>query len=102
VRFARDSLSRGVRIPIVGDTIMAAFGQDRAIVQQVTQRLETRGLRSPCRIDVQVRNGEVTLTGQIQFAQQRSTAMSAASTATGVRQVVDRLTIKPPQKRSQH
>ena len=78
---------------------MTAFGQDRTIVQQVTQRLTTRGLRSPCRIDVQSRNGEVTLTGSIQYPQQRAAAMQAAATASGVRHVVDRLTMKPPEKR---
>lgn len=78
---------------------MSAFGQDRTIMQQVTQRLATRGLRSPCRIDVQSRNGEVTLTGSIQYPQQRAAAMQAAATASGVRHVVDRLTMKAPEKR---
>lgn len=78
---------------------MSAFGQDRTIVQQVTQRLATRGLRSPCRIDVQSHNGEVTLTGAIQYAHQRTAAMQAASTASGVRHVVDRMTVKPPERR---
>jgi len=79
---------------------MSAFGQDRTIVQQVTQRLATRGLRSPCRIDVQSRNGEVTLTGPIQYPHQRSAAMQAAATAAGVRHVVDHMSIKPPDRRS--
>jgi osmotically-inducible protein OsmY len=79
---------------------MSAFGKDRTIAQQVTQRLATRGLRSPCRIDVQSKNGEVTLTGDIQYPYQRSAALQAASTASGVRQVVDRLTVKPAVKRT--
>jgi osmotically-inducible protein OsmY len=78
---------------------MSALGQDRTIVQQVTQRLATRGLRSPCRIDVQSRGGEVTLTGSIQYPHQRSAALQAASTATGVRHVVDNLKVTPAQKR---
>lgn len=78
---------------------MSAFGQDRTIVQQVTQRLATRGLRSPCRIDVQSKNGEVTLTGPIQYPHQRAAAMQAAATAAGVRHVVDRMSIKPPEPR---
>ena len=73
---------------------MSALGQDNTIAQAVTQRLATRGIRSPCRIDVQSRNGEVTLSGNIQYPHQRAAAMQAASTATGVRHVVDRLTIK--------
>jgi osmotically-inducible protein OsmY len=78
---------------------MSAFGADRNIVQQVTQRLATRGLRTPCKIDVQSKNGEVTLTGNIQYPHQRSAAMQAANTASGVRHVVDRLTIKAAAKR---
>ncbi len=68
-------------------------------MQQVTQRLATRGLRSPCKIDVQSRNGEVTLTGAIQYPHQRSSAKQAAATAAGVKNVVDRMTVKPTEKR---
>jgi osmotically-inducible protein OsmY len=79
---------------------MSASGQDRNIAQAVTQRLAMRGIRSPCRIDVQSRNGEITLTGNIQYPYQRSAAVQAASTTSGVRYVVDRLTVKPAAKRS--
>lgn len=78
---------------------MAAPGQDRAIAQQVSQRLAMKGIRSPCKVEVQSKNGEVTLSGNIQFAYQRATVMQAASTATGVRRVVDHLTVKAPAKR---
>ena len=81
---------------------MSAFGQDRTITQQVAQRLTTRGLSSPCRIDVKSKNGEVTLTGTIQYPHQRTAANQAASTAAGVRRVVDHLTVKPPEKRQVH
>ena len=79
---------------------MSAMGNDRAIVQQVTQRLATRGLRSPCKIDVQSSKGEVTLTGAVQYPHQRAAAMQAASSASGVRHVVDRMTVKPAEKRT--
>ena len=79
---------------------MSAIGQDRTITQQVQQRLATKGLRSPCRIDVQSKNGEVTLTGTLQYTYQRASAVQAASTASGVRHVVDRLTIQPNTKRT--
>lgn len=72
---------------------------DRAISQQVTQRLATRGIRAPSHVAVEARNGEVTLTGSIQYANQRVAAIQAASTTPGVRHVVDRLTIKPAAKR---
>ena len=78
----------------------AGSGQDRTVVQQVTQRIATKGIRSPSRIDVQAKNGQVTLTGNIQYAHQRSAAVQAASTAAGVRQVVDQLKVMPNTKRS--
>jgi osmotically-inducible protein OsmY len=79
---------------------MSASAPDRTIIQQVLQRLATKGLRSPCKIEVQSKNGEVTLTGSLQYPYQRASAMQAASTASGVRHVVDRLTVKPNTKRS--
>ena len=79
---------------------MAAPGQDRAIAQQVNQKLAMKGIRSPCKIDVKAKNGDVTLTGSIQFDYQRATVVQAASSASGVRRVVDQLTIKPPAKRT--
>jgi osmotically-inducible protein OsmY len=79
---------------------MSSLGKDGTVVTQVKQRIATRGIRSPCKIDVQARNGEVTLTGNIQFAHQRVAAVQAASTAAGVRSVVDRLVIKAATKRT--
>jgi hypothetical protein len=80
---------------------MSAQAGDRTISNQVTQRLATRGIRTPCRVGVETKNGEVTLTGNIQYPYQRSAAMNAAATTPGVRHVVDRLTIKPAVKRPQ-
>jgi osmotically-inducible protein OsmY len=77
------------------------MGQDRTIAIQVTQRLATRGLRSPCKIDVQAKNGEVTLSGHLQYPYQRNAAMQAASSTSGVRHVVDRMTVAPKTKRTQ-
>ena len=85
---------------LTSSTLPSGGGLDRNIAKQVTQRLATRGIRSPCRIDVQSRNGEVTLTGDIQHAHQRTAAIQAASTAEGVRHVVDRLIIKAAVKRN--
>ena len=79
---------------------MAAMGNDRGVIQQVNQRLASRGLRNPCKIDVASKNGEVTLSGSIQYSHHRATAMQAASPASGVRHVVDRLVIKAAVKRT--
>jgi osmotically-inducible protein OsmY len=76
-----------------------AGNSDRALSLQVTQKLAMRGLRTPCRIVVSSQNGDVTLTGSIQFAHQRSAATQAAANVPGVRRVVDQLKVTPVVKR---
>jgi osmotically-inducible protein OsmY len=74
---------------------------DDRIKQQVTNKLTSRGLSSPCRVTVQASNGQVTLSGTVQYAHQKSAAMSAISGMTGVRRVIDQMTVKPMVKRTQ-
>jgi osmotically-inducible protein OsmY len=69
--------------------------QDKTINRQVQGKIAGRGLVSPCRIMVATLKGEVTLSGTVQHAQQKSTAVQAAMTIAGVRRVVDRLIVKP-------
>jgi osmotically-inducible protein OsmY len=78
---------------------MSGMARDQTIAQQVTERIATRGIRSPCRIDVQAKNGEVILSGEIQHAYQRSAVLQVVSATSGVRHVVDRLRIKRAAKR---
>lgn len=68
--------------------------QDRTITRQVQGRIAGRGLASPCHISVETRKGEVTLSGSVQYAHQKSTAVQAANGISGVRRVFDRLIIK--------
>jgi osmotically-inducible protein OsmY len=72
---------------------------DRMITQQVGQKLARAGIRSPCRVDVQTRNGEVTLLGSVQYLQQKGSAVQTASGVTGVRRVIDQMIVKPLVKR---
>ena len=67
---------------------------DRSVTQQVKNKLTGRGLSTPCNVAVDTRNGEVTLTGSVQHAHQKSTAVQAASAISGVRRVIDRLLVK--------
>ena len=67
---------------------------DRNVTQQVKNKLAGRGLSAPCQVSVDTRNGEVTLTGSVQHAHQKGTAVQAASAISGVRRVVDRLIVK--------
>ena len=71
---------------------------DAAISRNVTQYLAGRGLRSPCRIEVQTRNGEVTLSGTVQYVHQRDTAVQAIRTVEGIKRVVEKLKVTPPAK----
>ena len=74
---------------------------DDRIKQQVTNKLTSRGLSSPCRVTVQASNGQVTLSGTVQYAHQKGAAVSAISGMTGVRRVIDQMTVKPAVKRIQ-
>jgi osmotically-inducible protein OsmY len=64
---------------------------DAKISQQVNQKLG--GIRAPSRVAVATVNGEVTLSGALQYEHQRQTAMQATRGVDGIRRVVDRLTV---------
>ena len=72
---------------------MGAKGTDNEITQQVTQKLANRGIRSPCKVTVATRSGDVTLTGTVQYSYQKSGAVNAASGVRGVRRVVDQMKV---------
>ena len=68
---------------------------DRVITQQLNNKLASRGVRSPCHVMVLSKNGEVTLSGTVQFAHQKGAAVQVATGITGVRRVIDNLILKP-------
>lgn len=72
--------------------------QDKTITRHVQGKIAGRGLGSPCRITVATVKGEVTLSGTVQYAQQKSTAVQVAGGVAGVRRVVDRLVVKAAAK----
>jgi hypothetical protein len=72
---------------------------DARITQRVTQLLAGRGLRSPCRVVVKTLQGEVTLSGSVQYGHQKAAAVQVAKSSQGVKGVVDRLTILAAPKR---
>jgi osmotically-inducible protein OsmY len=74
--------------------------KDDRITQQVNNKLASRGFASPCRLSVQTSNGQVTLSGIVQYAHQRAAAVSAISGMVGVRRVIDQMTVKPAIKRT--
>ena len=68
---------------------------DRTLTQQASQKLANRGFRSPCHVEVQSKNGDVTLSGTVQFAYQKQAATQLVSGIVGVRRVTDLMTVKP-------
>jgi osmotically-inducible protein OsmY len=68
--------------------------QDSTITRQVQGKIAGRGLCAPCRVAVATSKGQVTLTGTVQYAHQKTTAVQATSGIAGVRRVVDLLTVK--------
>lgn len=68
---------------------------DAAILKDVNKRLGRTGMGARTRIAVAVRSGEVTLTGQLQYENQRRPIVQAASRVNGVKRVIDHVTILP-------
>lgn len=72
---------------------------DRTLLKKVNQKLSRTGMGGQCRVAATIRNGVITLTGQLQFETQRRPVVRAATQVEGVRQVIDQLQIKPAVKR---
>ena len=64
---------------------------DKAILKKVNQRLARASLGSRSQLTAEVRNGQVTLSGTIQYDNQRRPALKAARGVDGVSGVVDRV-----------
>lgn len=73
---------------------------DRTLIQQFSQKLANRGVRSPCHVQVQSRNGDVTLSGTVQFAHHKRAAAQLVTAINGVRRVIDQLVVKAAVNRS--
>lgn len=71
---------------------------DSILKTKVTQQLANRGLRTPCRINVDVRKGILTLTGHVQYPHQRDAAMAAVRSVDGLMRIVEQIQVRPPAK----
>lgn len=71
------------------------LGADAKITQEILAKLVRSGVRAPCRVVVNTSGGDVTLSGTVQQDQQKSAAMRAAASISGVRRVIDHMTVKP-------
>jgi osmotically-inducible protein OsmY len=68
---------------------------DPTISRKVGEELSNRGMRAPCHIIVETAKGNVTLSGMIQYEQQRRIAVKAAASIAGVHNVQDRMQVIP-------
>ena len=67
---------------------------DKTIIKKVFQRLAMGSLGPHSRVTVAVRRGQVTLSGSIQYEDQRHPALKSASGVDGVRGVLDQLQVQ--------
>jgi osmotically-inducible protein OsmY len=72
---------------------MSSATIDQKITSTVLLKLANRGIRTPCNVKVHTKNGDVTLSGTVQHAHQKSAAVQAATGVTGVRRVTDQTTV---------
>ncbi|MBN1908482.1 MAG: BON domain-containing protein [Pirellulales bacterium] len=70
---------------------------DKAILKKVIQNLGRMGSGSRNQVKAAIRNGQVTLSGNIQYESQRRPALKAVRSVQGVRGVTDQLKV-PPRK----
>ena len=67
---------------------------DRALLQKINQRVQQTGTGSQSKVTINVRRGEVTVGGTIQYEMQRQNILRAAGRVAGVRRVVDQLQLQ--------
>ena len=78
------------------------FESDKTILKKVNQRLSRTSIGSQSRVTATVRNGQVTLSGSIQYENQRRPAMRAANGVEGVSRIVDQMKLKSQDARRIH
>ena len=67
---------------------------DKTILKKVNQRLTKTGLGSRCRVTATVRSGQVSLSGNIHYENQRRPALRAVGSVEGGKGVVDQLQVQ--------
>ncbi len=72
---------------------------DKTLLRSVTQKLAQRCSGSGSKVAIEVMSGTVTLTGSLAQEYQRKSIISSMHAITGVKRVVDKMTVAPPKKR---
>jgi osmotically-inducible protein OsmY len=73
--------------------------KDDHITRNVINKLASRGF-GQSHLTVCTSNGLVTVMGNVQYAHQKTGAMKAIAGMTGVRRVVNQVTVKPVARRT--
>jgi osmotically-inducible protein OsmY len=68
---------------------------DKEILKTVKRKLERTGTASANRLTATVQRGTVTLVGKLQYENQRTPIVKAATGVPGVRHVIDQLQSPP-------
>lgn len=71
---------------------------DKELLKNVNRKLERTGTGSQTRLQATVQRGTVTLTGKLQYDNQRTPIIKAATSVPGVKHVVDQLQAPPKVK----
>ncbi len=69
--------------------------RESVICQKVKDKLSSIGLRAPCHVTAASNNGQVTVSGSIQYEHQRPAALRAIRGIAGVQRVVDQMRVIP-------
>lgn len=91
----------GFFVFLMGVSIMLSYEDrvpDKTIERKVNQRLTRAGLGSQSKVKVVVRNGQVTMSGTLQYETQRRSVLNSARGVQGVRNVVDQIQATPKKK----
>lgn len=70
--------------------------EDDRLQLRLGNKLINQGLRAPCRVNIEVHNGTITLNGIVQFDYQKRSAIQAARSMDGAKGVIDRLKVETP------
>ena len=73
-----------------------AFGNkvpDKTLLKEVNKKLMRTGIQT--KVTASVNGGSVLLTGRLRHENQRRTLVRAANQVSGVRQVIDQMTLQP-------
>ena len=66
---------------------------DSTILKKVNENLQRTGSGGQAKVQASVRNGEVSLSGSLQYEMQRSSMVKAANSVAGVRRVIDKMSV---------